>query len=564
VHRDVKPSNLFLVRGDAADVRLLDFGLARGKDGLRVTKTGALVGTPGYMAPEQVRGEARIGPRADVFALGAVLFECLAGRPAFFAEDAVQVLAKILLEEPPLAAEVRPAVPLALEGIVEAMLAKDPALRPDAATVAQELSAIEAIVVEPSEGARPAVGAMIGGKYRVEGTIGEGGMGVILEATHVELGRKVAIKILRGRRGDDEARLLREARALSQLTSEHAARVLDVGKLDDGAPYMVIERLEGRDLGRELRERGSLPCAEAARHVVAACEAIAEAHELGIIHRDLKPSNLFLARRRDGSTCLKVLDFGISKVEESAPGERSLTSATAVLGSPWYMSPEQLASAKAVDARSDVWALGVVLHELCTGAPPFDAETAAGVGAKIAAAAATPLRALRKEAPEALEKAILRCLAKDPAARFPSARELARALAGIEAPPRRAPRRGAAAAVVVLAGIGVAAMALRPRAPVETAPSARVAIDAAPPAISASAVASATAPATATATAISSAVARPAAKPRPPPLAGALPVAVLPPIVSAAPPPPPPPAPPPKPTAPPRTVDLGDPALDGR
>jgi serine/threonine-protein kinase len=298
--------------------------------------------------------------------------------------------------------------------------------------------------------------------------------------------------------------------------------------------------------------------------VVAACEAIAEAHELGIIHRDLKPSNLFLARRRDGSTCLKVLDFGISKVEESAPGERSLTSATAVLGSPWYMSPEQLASAKAVDARSDVWALGVVLHELCTGAPPFDAETAAGVGARIAAAAATPLRALRKEAPEALEKAILRCLAKDPAARFPSARELARALAGIEAPPRRAPRRGAAAAVVVLAGIGVAAMALRPRAPVETAPSARVAIDAAPPAISASAVASATAPATATATAISSAVARPAAKPRPPPLAGALPVAVLPPIVSAAPPPPPPPAPPPKPTAPPRTVDLGDPALDGR
>ena len=479
VHRDIKPSNLFLVRGDASDLRLLDFGLARGRDGLRVTRTGALIGTPGYMAPEQARGEMAVSAAADVFALGATIFECVAGQPAFFAADAERVLAKILLEDPVLLRSLRPSTPIALEGLVEAMLAKDPKARPSAAVVARELASIEAAIGDAGEASRPAVGSLVGGKYRVEGTLGEGGMGVILAATHVELGRKVALKLLRARRGgEDEARLYREARALSRLTSEHAARVLDVGRLDDGAPYLVIEHLEGSDLARVLRDLGKLPIADAARYVIQASNAISEAHDVGIVHRDLKPSNLFLTKRRDGSPCIKVLDFGISKVEGDAPGDRTLTAPSTVLGSPWYMSPEQLTGNKRVDARTDVWALGVVLYELVTGAPPFDAETAAGVGARIAAGEPVKLRAARPDAPEALEHVVLRCLAKDPEGRYPSVDDMARDLAAISdkpslrpaaiesmpvaATPVEAPRqpRFVLASIVAIGTVAIAALVL--------------------------------------------------------------------------------------------------------
>jgi eukaryotic-like serine/threonine-protein kinase len=568
VHRDIKPTNLFLIREDPADVRLLDFGLARGRDGLRVTRTRSLVGTPGYMAPEQARGDAEVSAAADVFALGATLFECLAGRPAFSAEHVEHVLTKILLEDPPGLRSLRPTAPRALEALVASMLDKRPEARPTAASVAAELTSIEAALGDQAEGSLPAVGSLVSGKYLVEGTIGEGGMGVILAATHVELGRKVALKLLRARQSaEDEARLYREARALSRLKSEHAARVLDVGRLDDGAPYVVIEHLEGKDLARVLRERGTLPIDEAVRHVIDASEAIAEAHDTGIVHRDLKPSNLFLTRRRDGSSCIKVLDFGISKVEGDAPSDRALTAPTAVLGSPWYMSPEQLTASKHVDARTDVWALGVVLHELCAGAPPFDAETAAGVGARIAAGDPVKLRAARPDAPEALERVVLRCLEKDPEARYPTVDDLARDLTALAdkapPPPDKAPRsRGLALPMLVAAGvIAVVTWALlaRGRAPV-AAPSR------APSSVTPSAMA-----------------------PSPPAATSMEPVTTAPaPTVSASPPPGPsasataaPPARPPhvsqpavhprsagtagpRAPSPPRTIDLRDPALDGR
>lgn len=440
VHRDVKPGNVFLEGGSASRVKVLDFGLARGPGGPLVTRAGSLLGTPSYMAPEQVRGDRAIDARADVFALGALLFECLTGKPPFAGADTEAVLAKVLLEQPPPARELRPEVPLALEALITTMLRKDPEGRPrDAAEVARALAAVEETGTEP-ESPRPiepspfAPGSIIGGKYRVERALGRGGMGVVVLARDEVLGRRVAIKLLRAAGHRDEARFLREARAVARLTSEHAPRILEIGTLDDGAPFLVMEYQGGSDLGRVLHDRGRLPPAIAVDYVLQASEVLAEAHALGIVHRDLKPSNLFLAARVDGTPRILVLDFGIAKTTpgferiDGIDGETSLTATSAVIGSPLYMSPEQLHSAKDVDARTDLWSLGVVLQELLTGRPPFEAESAAAMGAKIAAGAPTPLAEGCPDAPPGLAAVLLRCLEKDPNRRFQDIAELAQAL----------------------------------------------------------------------------------------------------------------------------------------
>jgi serine/threonine protein kinase len=190
-------------------------------------------------------------------------------------------------------------------------------------------------------------GELLAGKYRVERVLGEGGMGVVVAARHVELDERVALKfLLPGTLGqpDAVARFLREARAAARIRSEHVARVTDVGTLETGVPYMVMEFLEGADLSRILREHGPLPIEDAVDYVVQTCEAIADAHALGIIHRDLKPANLMLVTRSDGGSCVKVLDFGISKVSGPGQDAMAMTSTSTILGSPIYMSPEQMTS----------------------------------------------------------------------------------------------------------------------------------------------------------------------------------------------------------------------------
>jgi serine/threonine-protein kinase len=446
VHRDVKPGNVFLEGGSVSRVKVLDFGLARGPGGPAVTRAGTLLGTPSYMAPEQVRGALAIDARADVFALGALLFECLTGAPTFAGVDTEAVLTRVLLEQPPRIRELAPAIPPALEALLAAMLRKDPEGRPrDASAVERELEAIEATVTEPgsprpSDRSSIAPGTLIGGKYRVERGLGRGGMGVVVLAHDETLGRRVAVKLLRATGRGDEARFLREARAVARLTSEHVARILEVGAMDDGAPFLVMEYASGSDLGRVLHDRGRVPPATAVDYLLQAGEALAEAHALGIIHRDLKPSNLFLAARVDGTPLIKVLDFGIAKTTPGVAGnaeETSLTATSATIGSPLYMSPEQLHSAREVDARADLWSLGAVLQELLTGRPPFEAESAAAVGAKIAAGAPTPLAEGCPEAPEGLAAVVLRCLEKDPDRRFQDLDELARALAPYASPAAR-------------------------------------------------------------------------------------------------------------------------------
>ncbi len=283
-------------------------------------------------------------------------------------------------------------------------------------------------------------GEVLAGKYLVERVLGAGGMGVVVAARHLQLETQVAIKFLRPSMLANEeavARFAREARAAVRITSEHVARVFDVGTLENGAPYMIMEYLDGADLSSWLHERGPLPIEEAIDFVLQACEAIAEAHALGIVHRDLKPANLFCIRSADGRSSIKVLDFGISKITSSGSGSSMvLTQSATPMGSPFYMSPEQMEANHAVDARTDVWALGVILYELITGKVPFHGETLPEVALKIATRPAPPFGEFRLDAPAGLEAVVARCLEKDRRRRYRSVAELALAL--LVFAPRRA------------------------------------------------------------------------------------------------------------------------------
>src|SRR3984885_7032800 len=192
-------------------------------------------------------------------------------------------------------------------------------------------------------------------------------MGIVVAARHVQLDEKVALKFLRPEAladADAVERFAREARAAVKIKSEHVARVIDVGTLPNGAPYMVMEHLDGEDMAAWIKERGALPVEQALDFVLQACVAVADAHALGIVHRDLKPANLFCIRRSDGQLSIKVLDFGISKMTDlTGSGQGSMTRTSALMGSPLYMSPEQMRSSKDVDAKTDIWALGVILFE---------------------------------------------------------------------------------------------------------------------------------------------------------------------------------------------------------
>ncbi|MDI1449391.1 serine/threonine-protein kinase [Polyangium sp. 6x1] len=281
----------------------------------------------------------------------------------------------------------------------------------------------------------PPPGTILLGKYRVEQELGCGGMGVVLEATHLALGQTVAIKLLNPSltlSSDVVTRFLREARIAATLPSEHVARVSDVGQTETGAPYLVMERLYGHDLEAELVRRGKLPVAEAVDLALEACEGIAAAHAQGLVHRDLKPANLFLAERPLRPRVLKVLDFGLSK---EAPGQSaSITGTDAVFGTPQYMSPEQIQSTKNVDARSDQHALGMILFEMLAGAPPYQAESITQLIVVIATQPPPRVREKRPEAPARLEEAILRALAKRPHERFADLGAFAEAIAPFGGP----------------------------------------------------------------------------------------------------------------------------------
>jgi len=275
-------------------------------------------------------------------------------------------------------------------------------------------------------------GEILAGKYRVEKILGFGGMGVVVSAFRGDLEQRVAVKFLSqaaAERPDAAARFRREARAAAKIKSDHVARVLDVGTLDTGLPYMVMEFLEGHDIAEELRQVERLPIPDAVGFTLQAVEALAEAHAAGVVHRDLKPGNLFLARRPDGTRRVKVLDFGISKaLSGSSVEDLSLTKTAALIGSPLYMAPEQMRSAKDVDTRADIWSLGAMLYEMLTGQLPYMGESIPQLCAALLHDDPIPLRQHRPEIPEGLEYAVLRCLMKDRTQRFQTVYDLGRAL----------------------------------------------------------------------------------------------------------------------------------------
>ncbi|MDC3961528.1 serine/threonine-protein kinase [Polyangium jinanense] len=297
----------------------------------------------------------------------------------------------------------------------------------------------------------PSPGAVIADKYTVVRALGRGGMGIVLEAEHQRLGQRVALKLLLPEirsMGEITARFEREARAVARLSGPHVARILDVDALPDGSPFMVMELLRGRELGDELDERTKIPYREAVGYILQACAAMAEAHRMGIVHRDLKPANLFLCET-GGHRTIKVLDFGISKLTGDV--NASMTTTASAFGTPLYMSPEQVRSVKNVDARADIWSLGVVLYELLSGELPFHHESATGILAAILTEKPIPIGKRCPEIPRPLADAVMRALEKNPEDRFTDVREFAASIAPY-GPPREDPTLAAVA--IELEGVG--------------------------------------------------------------------------------------------------------------
>jgi serine/threonine-protein kinase len=277
-------------------------------------------------------------------------------------------------------------------------------------------------------------GEIVAGKYLIDRVLGVGGMGAVFAAADQVTGERVAIKCLLPIFADNHdvrTRFLREGSATMRLQSEHIAQVSSTGTLDDGVPFIVMEHLDGRDLRTVVRGSGPLEVSTAAAYVGQVCAALAEAHALGIIHRDLKPANLFLTRRASGTALIKVLDFGIAKyTSASLLGDQAeMTKTQAVLGSRAYMSPEQMLRPKDVDARADIWSLGVILYFFVTGKNPFTSDTTEGMIMRIVSGAAEPLQEAAPNVPAAFDAIVMRCLSKRREDRFSNVTELARALA---------------------------------------------------------------------------------------------------------------------------------------
>jgi serine/threonine-protein kinase len=283
----------------------------------------------------------------------------------------------------------------------------------------------------------PAFGNVVAGKYRIKSVIGEGGMGTVFAAHHELLDVPVAVKVLSPtmvRTPGVVDRFSREARALARLKSEHVAHVMDVGTLEGGQPYIVMELLEGEDLRQRLARVGPLPVRQAVDYIMQALEAMAHAHGAGIVHRDLKPENLFVTTASDGAEVVKVLDFGIAKLSQATQSPdssrlRALTTEHTSLGSPHYMAPEQVRDSSQIDHRADLWALGAILYELITGTEAFRGDSVGEIFGAVMHETPTPIEVLRPDAPWELDAAVTCCLTRDPNGRFANVAELANALA---------------------------------------------------------------------------------------------------------------------------------------
>jgi eukaryotic-like serine/threonine-protein kinase len=289
--------------------------------------------------------------------------------------------------------------------------------------------------LEPVNDGPRSARSVVSERFRWDGLLGEGGMATVFAAHDLNLDRPVAIKRLHAHFDSEEAvaRFLREARVMARLSSEHTVRVFELGQHPDGAPYIVMERIWGRGLHELVGARGPMPVDEALEYVRQVCLALEEAHACGIVHRDVKPSNILVEEEAGRAPRVKVVDFGVAKARPHSEDRSGLTSISALLGTPEYMPPEQLYSAREVDARADIWGLGATLYFMLVGEPPFAANDLPQLLDKIQHTPAPLLRARRPDAPAYVEAVIQRCLHRDPAGRYRSVAEVARALSPIHA-----------------------------------------------------------------------------------------------------------------------------------
>jgi serine/threonine-protein kinase len=278
----------------------------------------------------------------------------------------------------------------------------------------------------------PYVGTTLAEKYKIIRKIGTGGMGAVYEAEHKVIGRRVAIKTLHLQFATDQGlvrRFTNEARAAAMIGHPNILECTDMGRTPDGAPFLVLELLEGSDLAQAIAASGPMSVGRIVRIATAAASALKAAHDKGIVHRDMKPENIFLVERDGNRDHVKVLDFGISKFSAASGVSQAGTQQGSVLGSPYYMSPEQVTNASTVDARADLYALGAIVYEALTGRVPHDAETLPALLFKICGELPVSIVAYRKDVPHEVVQAVEKAMARDPDDRFESVAAFAEALA---------------------------------------------------------------------------------------------------------------------------------------
>lgn len=430
VHRDLKPQNI-LVDPDG-QVRIMDFGLARSFEQAGITHAGMIVGTPDYMSPEQARGE-QTDARSDVFAVGIIFYELLTGERPFPAESVMAALLKRARERARPIEAVDPAIPKRLSQIVMRCLEPDLTRRYQrAAEILRDLdsdtrfasahprSTGAAFTPDPFTAGVLTPGAMLGARYRIEAELGEGGMGKVYRATDLELHRTVALKVVRPQLADDPKtveRLKQEILLTSRISHPNVLRVHDLGEAD-GLRFISMAWVDGEDLSVLIQRSG--PLSEERIRILAEeiCAGLDAAHRQGIVHRDLNPRNILL--QSSGHVCIG--DFGLAETLNLQQAAQ-LTQVSDLSGTPRYMSPEQ-AEGKAVDQRTDIYSLGLVLYEMATGQPAFKSDSALQTMYQRVTAAPRNPKLLNPALSEQLAASIMRCLERDPNQRYGNASEL--------------------------------------------------------------------------------------------------------------------------------------------
>jgi len=477
LHRDLKPHNIILESSSGRSdlVKLCDFGLSRLLDGGdRITSTGAFIGTPAYMAPEQIRGEVQ-DERADLYSFGVTAYEMLTGSLPYAATTPVALVAEIVGEARK-TLQFPEDVPEPLRDLITRCLARDVAARPrHALDLEGELAAIASL---PQAAPTDLVGQTIG-NYRVVAPLGSGGSGSVWLAEHPVIGTRCAIKVLRPEVATQPGafeRFINEARAASQIPSPHIARTLDLGRLPGGQPYAVIEYLEGETLHTRIDRdmRLDVPTSIGIARQIAS--ALVEAHAIGIVHRDIKPANVFLVPGSTGPI-VKLLDFGIAKLGGPAASGAPKTQMGYFMGTVAYCPPEQLMGLE-VGPSADVYALASILFEMLASRPPFTGPVT-DIAVKATTEEAPTLGSIGIDVGPGLERLIVSMLAREPSKRPSMPDVLARLEALANGPAPQVPAAGPAPSATAYAAPAVAVepeVVVEERAPKRRAWIARVAI----------------------------------------------------------------------------------------